>query len=225
MSPLVVPAPDQARGFDCTVMLSDEGAAAFQAHGYAFAVRYVSRADAPNRNDLAAPETERILAAGLGLMAVQHVESELAWVPTEAKGLANGKAAAAGVAAAGLPAGAMVWCDLEGVARSVGCDAVIGYCHAWWDVVHRSGFVPGLYVGYHARLSPEQLYNLPFEHYWAAYNLNADEYPATRGCQMHQWAARGSDRPPGIGFEFDVNTVLADNLGGLPMMVTAGGDT
>jgi hypothetical protein len=45
--------------------------------------------------------------------------------------------------------------------------------------------------------------------------------PAVRGVQMRQWVKLPKDVPNGITFPFQVDTVLADKLGGLPAMIVA----
>jgi hypothetical protein len=87
--------------------------------------------------------------------------------------------------------------------------------------VELAGFRPGLYVGYGARLTADQLYwKLRFDSYWSAYNLNADHVPAVRGVQMRQHAASLEDLI--IGFTnqtMDVDTIHADALGGTPTLL------
>ena len=159
--------------------------AAFFKHGYRFCVRYVRRA---NRHayDLTHGEAAGLLDAGIGLMIVQHVAPE-GWTPTVKDGASYGSTAAAESTNVGVPPGVMVWCDLEGVAPTAPAQQVIDFCNAWHSAVAAAGFVPGLYVGFGAGLSPTQLYrDLRFTHYWSAYNLNADQYPAIRGVQMRQ---------------------------------------
>jgi hypothetical protein len=177
--------------------------------------------------DLTPAEVATILSAGLGLMAVQHVESAVSWQPTPAKGDAYGAAAVAHARELALPDGAMLWCDLEGVAEGTPADDVVAYVNGWYDVVSTAGYLPGLYIGWHAGLDADALYRrLRMQHYWAAYNLNSDELPAVRGVQMHQWAVtpetRAKDVPNGITFPFQVDTVLADKLGGLPALTCGG---
>lgn len=211
------PARDQARGFDCNFALTRAEAQAFRAHGYEFAVRYVRRADA-HPYDLTGVEVDTILDAGLALMGVQHVESELRWTPSADKGAVYGAAAASHATSVGLPAGTLLWCDLEGVAPDTPERVVVDYCAAWHHAVGAGGYLPGLYVGWHAGLAPYVLFHaLPFSHYWASYNLNADEAPIVRGVQMRQWVRVPADVPPGIGGQFDVDTILCDKLGGLPV--------
>jgi hypothetical protein len=61
--------------------------------------------------------------------------------------------------------------------------------------------------------------HVEFQRYWGALNLNADQFPATRGLCMKQHAAHGLFTPPkGVTLAIDVDTVHGDNLGGLPTL-------
>jgi hypothetical protein len=213
MMPSVQAIPAGMRGFDCNVPVTYAAARAFVDAGYRFAVRYVPRV-VSKPHDLTREEVANLHRAGLAVMPVQHVASETAWTPTAALGARYGITAGATAQTLGIGAGTTVWLDLEGVAPSVGAYDIIGYCNAWWGHVHAIGYQPGLYVGWHAGLTPMQLYRaLKFSRYWAAYNLNRDQYPAVRGVCMKQ----GAGKPPsGIGYPIDTNLVHADALGGLP---------
>src|SRR5437016_2247481 len=124
----------------------------------------------------------------------------------------------------GIPPGGMVWCDLEGVTVGTPAAQVIDYCYRWHAAVAGAGYVPGLYVGFHCGLDATQLYRaLRFSHYWGAYNLNADEMPIVRGLQMKQSLCKPPDAVPGHTFEFQVDTVRADALGGHPTLVARDG--
>jgi hypothetical protein len=191
--------------------------------GFRFCVRYVRR-DKPHASALSRPEAESLLKAGLGLMAVQYVESESSWIPTAAKGTANGTIAASEAHNLGLPGGIMVWCDLEGVKVGTPAQAIIDYCNHWHVAVGSAGYVPGLYVGYHAGLTSGQLYrSLRFAQYWGAFNLNVDQYPAVRGLQMKQSLRQPGDLPPGVTLDFQVDRVSADALGGRPTLLALDG--
>lgn len=211
-------APDGLLGFDANCTIHRDDAAAYVAHGYRFVVRYVRR-QVEHAFDLTAEEAQAILDAGLALMVVQHVESESAWTPTPEKGAANGLVAAQEAAAAGVPPGVNVWCDLEGVASDVPAAQVALYCNRWHAAVAAAGYVPGLYVGWHSGLSPTELYrSLRFTHYWGAYNLNSDEAPAVRGLQMKQSVRKPTDAVHGCAFEFQVDRIHTDALGGRPIV-------
>ncbi|HEY5086263.1 MAG TPA: glycoside hydrolase domain-containing protein [Gemmatimonadaceae bacterium] len=217
MSAQLLVAPDGLRGFDCDCALTAETAADAFAKGYRFAYRYVARrVEGPN--DLTASEVEVILGAGLAVGVVQHVPSEESWTPTAAVGAMYGtNAATLAAAAAGLPAGAFVFCDLEGVAEGCSHADVIAYCRAWCDAVAAGGFKLGLYVGWHCDLSPDELYALPFTAYWGAYNLDRDQEPASRGLQMKQHPSTGFPKIEGLP-EYDVNIVHTDAKGDRPLM-------
>ena len=207
-----------ARGFDANAVVSAADAQAFVAHGYAFALRYLPRVTRRS-TDLSRGEFDALLTAGLAVMPVQHVESAASWVPTDDKAFVYGHTAADDARRLGFPDGVTVWLDLEGVADGVSAEDVIRYCNRWHDVVAAAGYQPGLYVGWHARLTPDQLYRrLKFCRYWAAYNLNADECPAVRGVCMRQHAQKPGDVPAGVSFAIDTNTITADALGGVPMV-------
>src|SRR4051794_3876483 len=198
----VYTAPDGLLGFDTNSTMKPAVAAAFFNHGYRFCVRYVRR-DKSHPHDLTAVEAEGILEVGLGLMIVQHVESEDAWKPTANKGATQGTIAGAEADKAGMPSGVTLWCDLEGVAVGTPATDVIEYCNQWHQAVAAAGFVPGLYVGWHSGVTATQLYrSVRFTHYWGAYNLNADQAPAVRGLQMKQSERRPTDAVPGTKIDF-----------------------
>src|ERR1041385_4194913 len=165
----VFSAPDGVRGFDTADTISAAAALAFRRHGYRYAVRYVRR-DKPHASALKIAEAKALLDVGIGIMIVQYVESETAWTPSAGKGATNGGVAASECEKLGVPWGVTVWCDLEGVAPRTPGQRVIDYCNAWHTAVSRAGYVPGVYVGYRAGLTPSQLYRaLKFTHYRAGW--------------------------------------------------------
>lgn len=204
-------------GFDTDTVLTDRTAEQLRASGFRFCVRYVSLG-APEPGDLSHEEALAILDAGLALMAVQHVRSA-GWTPTGSLGSIYGAAAATNVRTLGFPAGVNVWCDLEGVASTVGAEAVIDYSNAWYDAVSASGYVPGLYVGAAAVLTGEQLYyDLKFQHYWKS----ASSVPnvAVRGYQLIQ---AGPDTTAD-GIEIDTAATQTDRSGGQVRWLTTDTD-
>lgn len=192
-------------GFDVNQVLTQESARDFKDAAYDFCIRYLPR---PGHGyDLRESEAEAILWAGLSLMAVQHVALP-GWQPTAELGATNGSFAAEyAVNMVGLPEGINLWCDLEEVTGAATAQDVIGYCTSWFNAVKSAGFEPGLYVGWNVKLSAEQLYaNLPFAHYWRAYNT--DIVVATRGYQMTQHTQKTLK-----GIPFDPNTTQTDRMG------------
>jgi hypothetical protein len=214
----VFTAADGLRGFDVDSVVTAAAAAAFYERGYRFCVRYVRRTRA-HADDLSAKEARNILQSGLGLMLVQHVAPE-GWSPTGRVGATYGNVAAREAARIGVPPGVMVWCDLEGVAADTRAPDVIEFCNRWHANVAGAGYVPGLYVGFGAGLSADQLYrSLRFTHYWGAYNLNADQAPSVRGLQMRQRVRAAGDVVPGFDMAFQVDAVRTDSLGGRPTLL------
>ena len=208
----VIECPAGAHGIDCNQHLSVYAAASFRMKGFRFAIRYVPRHQA-NAGDLSASEASGILGAGLGLMIVQHVQLP-GWSPTGTLGKEYGAFAAKSASDIGYKYGAMLWCDLEGVKVGTDHRDVIAFCNYWYDQVGTAGFTPGLYVGYDGGLTADELYTrLKFSHYWSAYNLNADQFPAKRGVQMKQFLQQRLD-----GVLYDPDVVQRDLLGGLPLM-------
>jgi hypothetical protein len=197
-------------------------AAYYHQNKYRFAMRYVRRTGYHDF-DLSAAEVDDILGVGLGLGVVQHVAPPR-WTPTAELGTIYGAVAANECSMIGLPAGTIVSLDLEEVESTVLPKDVIDFCNNWWEAVNVATFDPMLYVGYRPGLNRNQLFqNLRFKRYWAAYNLNLDMYPATRGVQLRQLSARHLDRFVGVETEesFDMDRVLVDALGGTPQFLFA----
>src|SRR4026209_363742 len=85
----VISVPDGVRGFDTPSTVTARAAAASHKKGFRSCVRYVRR-DKPHASTLSATEARARLNAGLGIMAVQYVESESSWNPTAGKGTRHG---------------------------------------------------------------------------------------------------------------------------------------
>lgn len=218
MSGQVIQLPEGTIGFDSNCVIDAEGARAWVARGHRFAVRYIRRQ--PRHDfDLNLAEVQALHDAGLAVMPVQHVESEAAWTPSAVKGSANGNVAVEECIRLGIPRGVTVWCDLEGVTPGTPAQDVIAYCQQWFRAVRTPGWIPGLYLGWHCGLTPDELYHgLSFQKFWSAWNLDVDQYPSVRGVQMRQRALPNSERPAGYqGVDgIDADTVTRDKLGGLP---------
>jgi hypothetical protein len=196
-------APDGTRGIDCNAPITAHVAATLVTRGFKFVRRYVRRTQASSGN-LSADEANVILGAGLGIAAVQHVKSASSWAPAAGDGKAYGQTAASEATLVGLPPGSMIACDLEGVTPGTDHHVIARYATDWFHAVLTAGFLPELYVGWNAGLTPTELYALPFTRYWAAYNLNADEEPAVRGVCMKQHEATLADGNLGIPYDTDV---------------------
>src|SRR5690242_13720328 len=114
LSGTVAAALPGAQGFDANTILTAQTASRLRQAGFVFCIRYLSRAEGQQSGDLSAIEAERILDAGLALMAIQHVEGA-GWTPSAELGTNYGLAAAANAHEVGLPGGVNVWLDLEGI--------------------------------------------------------------------------------------------------------------
>jgi hypothetical protein len=191
-------APVGARGFDTNTVVRPSDAKRFVDNGYTFAIRYVPRETA-HANDITRAELRVLLEAGLGVMLVQHVESETMWMPSDDKAKVYGRTAAAIATEVGYPKSATLWLDLEGVSLLATADLIARYCNGW-----------------HSGLTGDQLYRrLRAARFWSAFNLNADQRPAVRGVCMQQRV----ERPPeGVPFPIDGDLVTGDKLGGLPTL-------
>lgn len=203
-----------AVGFDANEALSLAEATAFKTAGKDFCIRYIPRNASLISGNLTSAEIQNILEAGLSLMVVQHCPLP-GWEPSGALGTQYGKYAVAYAASIGLSKGIGFFLDLEEVALGTPTSDTINYCQSWFAAVQAAGYVPGLYVGYNCGLSPDQLYkDLSFKHYWKAYNY--DDGVSVRGFQLIQHSQQSLNK-----VIYDPNTLQADNLGDLPMWLSA----
>lgn len=199
-------------GLDTNTVIQDGQAKSLVAAGYKFVLRYVPRLNQA-ANDITAKEVDTLLSNGLAVMPVQHVEAG-SWIPSAMKGTGYGQTAGERARTAGFVPGTSVWLDLESVDPHVPTETVIKYCNYWHGEVSKHGFLPGLYVGWRPGINAKDLYyRLRFTRYWAAFNLNTDQYPKVSAVCMQQSPQRKQ-----FGLVFDTNTILVDNLGRSPMM-------
>jgi len=192
-------------GFDCDAVLSSDVARQFFSQGYKFCLRYLSRAQAAQ--NLTGQEATDILHSGLALMPVQHARAR-GWSPDASLGQRDGQEALANAEAIGFPHGVSLWCDLEEVNRAAQAQDVIDYARAWHQAVSAASYSPGLYVGAGTLLSGQQLFNLPFRHYWRS-SSSVPDIPK-RGYQLIQFSP--SIQLNGIAIDLDV--ALRDQEGG-----------
>jgi hypothetical protein len=212
-------APPGTKGFDCNQNVAGSEAENFFKLGYRFACRYVPRHEPARPFDLNFKEIVLLFNAGLGVMAVQHVESETNWTPTITKGIEMGRTAARYCDNLSYGQHCMIWLDLEGVDPIIPAGQITKFCNAWYTQVEAHGYTPGLYVGWHCGLTPHQLFHrLEFQHYWGAYNLDRDEEPEIRGLQMKQGTVKEKNVPLAPKIRIDTNIVMQDKLGGLPLV-------
>ena len=218
LSGTVKAAPPGALGFDTDTTLTASTAQAFLASGATFAVRYLSRTTPEASGDLSATEAKDILAAGLALMAVQHV-SQSGWTPSESLGTQLGNAAAANAGQVGLPKGVVLWLDLEGVASGTEANAITDYCNAWFASVSAAGYLPGTYIGANCGLTGDQIYyGLLCEYYWQA-GGSVPAIPVLGYCMVQTISS--SFVLDGVAYDRD--TIQADDVGSTPIWLAPTG--
>lgn len=212
---IIQSAPNETHGFDADTVITSATAQQFSRDGYyKFCIRYISLLEGnkpypKSPKPLDYDEAKNILEAGLALMPVQHV-LESPWFPTAQLGKTHGKNAANNAIIVGFPPKVNVWLDLEGISDEATAQDVIDYCNAWFEQVNDTGYLPGLYVGYQAILTSEQLYyDLKFQHYWKSQS----EVPpvAKRNYQMRQYPTITVN-----GISIDPDTTYIDKKNGVP---------
>ncbi len=177
--------PAGARGFDTAGVVTDAVIADAKKKGYTFIGRYVPRT-VTHEYDLTSAEAMRILLSGLGLFTIQHVAPE-GWVPSAVLGTSYAQTAALALDRLGFPQGMPVVLDQEGVKPGTPASASIDYANHWHALIAGNGWLPAIYLGWRSGMSGKDAYwKLRFTHYFAAYNLNKDAYPAVRGVQLQQ---------------------------------------
>lgn len=201
----------EATGIDTVAILTPAKLAELRGIGHSFAVRYVPFGGSSTGGwDVTRHEVEHILAAGMVLMLVQRCRVAN-WTPSALRGKGDGERAADYALALGYPAGATIWCDLEGVSLGVPPDETIGHVNAWSTAVSAVGYSPGLYVGWQCGLTSAQLYHrLGLARYWRS----ASAVPEV---QMRGYCMRQSVEQIVAGLRVDMDTIQADHLGGLPI--------
>jgi len=215
MSAQVVQLPEGCRGFDADCAIDAEGARAWYALGFRFAMRYVRR-DPVHAFDLSREEVQILHGAGLAVGIVQHVAPE-GWHPNAVAGSREGNIAAEACTKLGAPSGLTVWLDMEGVAAGTLAADAIAHAQRWYEAVRPAHFAPGMYVGWACGLTDDELYHaVSFPRFWKAYN--ADARPSVRGYCLQQFALPDAKRPAGYrGLDgIDENIARRDKLGGLP---------
>lgn len=140
----------------------------------------------------------------------------------------------------GIPPGATVWLDLEGLkAWRTDPVALIAKINAWADAITAGGWMPGLYVGAPQPLTSRELYALRVVRYWWGLGKPIDRtgalvYPDCGWCMIQQWhgGEAGPDKikggmlwPPaamGASSErvlVDTNGIQMDHRNRLPVWV------
>jgi len=199
------------KGIDTILRIWPELAQQLKVLGYSFVVRYIGTGPSA----LTPTERDIITDAGLGLMVVTF-GGKNGWLPSKDNGHAKGLSDVVHAKAAGVMEGTSAFFDYEGPGI---CTAytMADDINARTDVVADEGFRPGLYNGFGMPFSSDQLYKmLKLSCYWKSCSQVPDV--AVRGyCMIQHY-------PPNqhvAGAQVDINTIKADNLGGVPYWMAA----
>lgn len=160
-----------------------------------------------------------ILDAGLGFMPVTFAGE---YKDGAADELAQ-------LAALGIPKGATVWLDLEGInAWNTPAAELIKLIEAWATAIVGAGYMAGLYVGAPQPLTGKQLFALKgITRYWLGQGRcigkdGLDAYPDCGWCMRQDWHNQGNGMYfKKTGVLVDTNAVQADHRGRLPVWVVA----
>ena len=171
------------------------------------------------------------LAGYLGAMTAARLAgilaAGLAYIPVTFAGEYNdGPADEVGqLRALGIPAGASVFLDVEGLtAFKADPAALIAKINAWADGVAAAGYVPCLYVGVPQPLTSDELWSLRVRGYWRGQGSirdrkNALAEPTGCGWMITQmFPSRNLGTPPTW---VDCNMIGADYKGRTPQWVVA----
>lgn len=130
--------------------------------------------------------------------------------------------------ALGIPAGATVWLDLEGInAWNTPADELVKLINAWARDIKAGGWMPGLYVGAPQPLTGKQLYSLGVVRYWLGIGRcigkdGLDAYPDCGWCMRQDWHGQKTGMMwKNTSVFVDTNSVQCDHKGRLPVWVVA----
>lgn len=130
--------------------------------------------------------------------------------------------------ALGIPAGATVWLDLEGInAWNTPADDLVALINAWARDIKAGGWMPGLYVGAPQPLTGKQLYSLGVQRYWLGIGRcigrdGLDAYPDCGWCMRQDWHGQKTGMMwKNTGVFVDTNAIQCDHKGRLPAWVVA----
>lgn len=198
---------------DTTQRLTRQNCAALKAAGIKGVIRYLP--------ELTREEIQDIFAEGLGLMLVAHVRYE-GWKPTMSMGASDAEHVGRRAQALGIPMGAMIWCDLEGIGGTA--DDTVAYGNAWVTMQRTFHFEAGAYVGAGIPLDGAALYKrLLFIAYWKS--LSWVPMVDVRGYRMYQLTPEPKDIKRGAtivaGVPVDVNVTQFDHKGSPPTWLVA----
>jgi len=130
--------------------------------------------------------------------------------------------------ALGIPSGATVWLDLEGLdAWNMNPAELMRLINAWGTDIKNAGYVPGLYVGAPQPLTSDELYALKVYRYWLGIGRcvdrnGKDAYPKCGWCMRQDWHGQKNGMLwKNTGVFVDTNGLQCDHSGRLPAWVVS----
>lgn len=176
----------------------------------------------------------RCLVGYLGAMNCARLQSVLhagmAFMPVTFAGEYNDGAndEIAQLKALGIPPGASVWLDLEGMtAFKSDPVALAAKINAWADAIKAAGYMPCLYVGVPQPFTSSELYALRVVRYWHGQGSVRDRHgnlaePFRSWSQCRGWnMIQAAPSVTWAGVLVDANLVLGDYKGDVPSWVVA----
>jgi hypothetical protein len=190
-----------ARGTDSITSLTVQTAQMFAANGIDFVIRYLG--------SITPQELSWILTAGLAFMPVTFAD------------VFDGNKAVDQLQTLGIPTGATVWLDLEGIGPSITPATLIQRINAWALEIKAAGYLPGLYCGANGQLTSKELYSLLVVRYWKSLSRVEDRNGQIAepdcGYSMLQLYPTTSQN----GVSVDKNIVCQDYQGRMPTWIVA----
>lgn len=196
--------PVAARGIDTVTTIGSAVAIALAAAHIDFVVRYLG--------GITEQELEGVLSSGLGLELVTYSRAP-GWLPNAGMGTSDGNTDVSRLKALGVPAGMLLWLDLEGSGGSAADTSA--WIEARAAAVVAGGYEAGLYVGDGCVLDAAELYAIPnVTRYWRAFNQGIPE-PACGFAQQQLYEPEQTL----CGLSVDYNVAARDYRGRAPTML------
>lgn len=206
MPRLATPAKIGAKGFDTIASIDPVAAARLKKAGMDFAVRYLG--------SLTSKEIDGMNEAGLAVMPVTYGMKHGTQL-TASLGTLYGQSTVIRCNQINIPKNTTIWLDLEDCFGEP--DDIMAFVNKWAEQVSQAGYMPGLYVGFGAKLTSEQLYSLAVVRYWQSLSKETDARgalaePGCGWCMIQLYPA--NQDVAGVQVDFDV--IQSDYKGRVP---------
>ncbi len=134
----------------------------------------------------------------------------------------DGARAVAEARALEVPAGVVLWLDVEGLPTTTDVPTLIGKINAWADVVKAAGFIPGIYFADRCLLTSAEMYALRVYRYWKGAARIVDRFGnlAEPACGWCLWQFVPANDSFG-GTRIDYDAAAQDYRGRAPVAVVA----